>query len=103
MVEALTKQFPVVEIFWEDFTASHGWAGRSELDLMIAGKPEDYMIRSVGYILDKDEDRIILVGTILDKNFSTDKGDIIADMVRVPVSQIREMIVMERPSEDSNS
>jgi hypothetical protein len=90
---------PLVEIIWEDFTASHGWKEMNEINTMIEARPEDYIIRTVGYLIDKNEDRLVLVGSILDKNFLEDKGDVVADLYRVPVAQIKELIVLERPNE----
>lgn len=70
------ENYRVVEIHWEDSSAQHGWTHRDAL------RPKPEMIRSVGLMVEEDEDGVTLTASV-----SSD--DAFDSPVTIPWSAVR--------------
>lgn len=80
-------KFPIVIVLWEDFMVYFHWKTPQEIEDIIDTPPGDHLHETVGYLIDKNEDRLILASSI-----ATD--GVMADLIRIPASQVRSFKVL---------
>ena len=80
----MLPEFPIAEIVWLDFTTAGGWHTRLEVQEFIDKPEEEFVYISVGYLVDKNFDRLILAAGV------APNGDM-CDLTRIPVSQVKEV------------
>jgi hypothetical protein len=84
---------PIVEIIWQDFEVIEGWHEPEEIDSVLRERAD---FTSVGYRVGQDEEFLLLAS-------STSQDGCAADIMKIPMGQVKQMILLDDGVENEST
>lgn len=85
----------IVYVQWEDAYLKEGWHNNAEVEDIL--NDPVWLVESVGWLIDQDENRIIICGSANDKLGSC------SEILKIPARAIIDLIILSGPADGDGS
>lgn len=88
---------PQVEVLWIDAFFSSGWIDNEELVKLIGQPASDFHVRTIGYLLSIDEERVMLS---MSQSQRPEDGERVGEVYWIPASCVVSITELEKVSDE---